>query len=278
MGNGRGFALAELLVAMVIAGIIGVALTRLVINQARFVSTQDAMMRARSGARASVNVLVDEMRMVSGSGAVVQANADSITLRVPYAWGVACARIFGFTIASMLPTDSATFAAATPSGYAWRRSNGNYVFEDGAAYFGSVPTTPCGWAGVSVLSAPGWSARAIAVTQDLLTDTAAAIYLYQRIRYSLAASVELPGQLALWRHVISTGVREEMVAPFDTASGFSFLVGTRYTAQAAPPAPLDSLRGVRMRLVALSETPPQGRTQRTKFDVSVDIYFRNYAP
>ena len=36
--KGRGFALAELLVALVIAGIIGVALTRLVINQARFVA------------------------------------------------------------------------------------------------------------------------------------------------------------------------------------------------------------------------------------------------
>lgn len=263
---------------MVIAGIIGIALTRLVVNQARFVSMQDAMMRARGAARASLNVLNDELRMVSGGG-VIAATKDSITVRVPYAFGIACIKALGFTTTSLFPTDSASFALAVPSGYAWRDNNGRYVFEDGAVIYSTgVPTSACSVIGISTLSVPGWTARVVAMTQDLATDTTAAIYLYQNIRYAFAPSVEMPGRRALWRTVLSTGVREEMVAPFDTSAKFQFLVGTRYTMQAAPPTPLDSLRGVRMRLVAASEQVPQGRSVPATFDMSVNVYFRNYAP
>ena len=80
--NRRGFSLPELLVAMVIAGIIGVALARLIINQSRFVSSQDNLMRARSGARAAFNVLMDELRATTPGG-LLDATRDSVTLRVP---------------------------------------------------------------------------------------------------------------------------------------------------------------------------------------------------
>ena len=47
-----GFVLAELIVAMVIAALIGVALVQLVVSQSRFVSLQSSYMQARGGARA----------------------------------------------------------------------------------------------------------------------------------------------------------------------------------------------------------------------------------
>lgn len=282
MNRARGFALAELVVALVIAGIIGVALTRLVLNQARFVSMQDAMMRSRSGARAALNVLSEELRMVSGGG-VVAATQDSITLRVPYAFGVSCKSIAGHFL-GLFPADSAIYAGATPSGYAYRNAAGRYVFvgnavaniTPGVLYFlGCTLTSPS----ITLPTAVGWSIpTAVQVSLNAAMDTATAVYLYQEIRYAFAPSTQIPGRIALWRTVLSTGVREELVAPFDTAAGFSFLVGSRYTPQAAPPSPLDSLRGVRVRLVAASETAPQGRTSPTNFDLSVNVYFRNYAP
>jgi prepilin-type N-terminal cleavage/methylation domain-containing protein len=275
MRRRRGFALAELLVALVIAGIIGVALTRLVLNQARFVSMQDAMMRSRGGARAALNVLAEELRMVT-TGGVIAANQDSITIRVPYAFGVSCMKGFGYTAVSLFPADSATFFGATMSGYAWRRNDGSYEFENGAAFIDNIPIISCSGIGITTLSAPGWSSRVVAVTQDLSTDTAATVYLYQNIRYAFAASTTLPGRVALWRTVLSTSTREELVAPFDTASGFSFLSGSRYDVSASPPSPLDSMRGVRVRLVAASENNPQGRSKPATFDVTVDLLFRNY--
>lgn len=275
MKRARGFALAELVVALVIAGIIGVALTRLVLNQARFVSMQDAMMRSRGGARAALNVLSEELRMVT-TGGVIAATKDSITVRVPYAFGVSCLKFFGYTVVSLFPTDSATYFGATASGYAWRTATGEYEFENGATVIDGVPQLPCALTGIVTLTAPGWSARTVAVTQDLDTDTATSVYLYQTIRYAFAPSTTLPGRVALWRTVLSTNTREELVAPFDTSSRFSFLVGSRYTAQAAAPSPLDSTRGVRVRLVAASETAPQGRADPTKFEITVDVLFRNY--
>lgn len=277
MSARRGFSLVELLVSMVIAGIIGVALTRLVINQARFVSMQDSMMRARSSARASINVLIDELRMVGLGGMLSGGNGDSVTVRVPYAFGVACFRTSGYTVVSLHPTDSATFYGADPSGYAWRnQTTGNYVFQDGATVFTGSINNVCSPVGISTLSVTGWAQTFAAVTQNTSTDTTASVYLYQRIRYSFAPSTQLPGRLALWRHVISSGLREELVAPFDTASGFSFLVGSRYTPQATAPVSPDSIRGLRLRLKTASETNPQGRNAPATFDVSLNIYFRNY--
>ncbi|MDO8665846.1 MAG: type II secretion system protein, partial [Gemmatimonadales bacterium] len=108
MTTRRGFSLAELVVAMVIAAIIGAALTRLVINQARFVGTQDAVMHARAGARAALNVMTSEFRAVSDSG-LVAASRDSVTIRVPYAFGIACAQVGGATIVSLLPAENSTY-------------------------------------------------------------------------------------------------------------------------------------------------------------------------
>lgn len=272
----RGFSLAELMVAMVIAGIIGAALTRLVVNQARFVGMQDAVMRARAGARAALNVMTSELRMVSDSG-LVAASRDSVTIRVPYAFGIACTQLGGATVVSLLPSENSVYNSATISGYAWRDSTGVYRLVQPATV-ASASLTSCSDSGIVTLAAPGWSERAVAVTPNALaTRTGTPVYLYQLVRYEFAPSAELPGRPALWRTVLSTGAREELVAPFDTSASFRFLVGYSLTEQATPPADLNTVKGLRVRLVAESETPPEGRTTPMKFDLSTNLLFRNNA-
>ncbi|MEK7668506.1 MAG: prepilin-type N-terminal cleavage/methylation domain-containing protein, partial [Gemmatimonadota bacterium] len=214
----RGFSIAELLVAMVIAGIIGVALGRLILSQSRFVALQDGMMRARSGARAALNAITGELRAVTDSG-LVQAGPDSITVRVPYAFGVACQQVSGKTVVSLIPTDSALYGASTASGYAWRDSLGSFRFVEPATVSTGTCSTPAPY--VTTLSATGWTARNVAVAPNVLaTPVGAIVYLYQKVRYAFAASVEIPGRRALWRTVLSTGSRDELVAPFDTSARF----------------------------------------------------------
>ena len=277
-----GFSLAELTVAMLIGGIIGIALARLIIHQSRFVAMQDAMMRARSGARAALNVLSRELRAVTDSG-LVQAGPDSITARVPYAFGVACQQISDWTIVSLLPTDSAIYGASTASGYAWRDSTGTFRFVVQAAAIARLSPVFCSPPAPSIttLNATGWSANAVAIWPRAGSPppppVGAVVYLYQTIRYAFAASAEIPGRRALWRTVVSTGTRDELVAPFDGSAKFQFLVGGAYALQSAPPAVLDSVRGVRVKLVGASETAPQGRSQPVKFDLTTDILFRNNA-
>jgi prepilin-type N-terminal cleavage/methylation domain-containing protein len=277
-----GFSLAELTVAMVIAGIIGIALSRLIISQSRFAAMQDAMMRARSGARAALNALSGELRAVTDSG-LVGAGPDSITVRVPYAFGVACQQIFGWTIVSLLPTDSAIYSASSASGYAWRDSTGAYRFIVQAAVIARLSPVFCSPPAPSIttLRATGWDSSAAAIWPSAGSPppppVGTVVYLYQTIRYAFAASVEIPGRRALWRTVVSTGTRDELVAPFDSSAKFQFLVGGAYTLQSAPPAVLDSVRGVRVKLVGASETAPQGRSQPVTFDLTTDILFRNNA-
>lgn len=275
MTRTRGFSLAELVVALFLAGIIGLALARLVISQARFVAGQDGLLQARSSVRAALNVMASELRALTPGG-LRAATADSITLRVPYAFGVACQQSGGGTNVSLLPGDSAIFNAATASGYAFRDSTGTWRFVEPATV-GAGGCAPLGPA-ITALSAPGWSPRVVRVTPNAVgTREGDLVYLYQTVRYGLAGSTAIPGRTALWRTVLSTGMRDELVAPFDTGSSFRFLVGSRFTVRTTAPSVLDSVVGLHVRLVGQSEMTPEGRSAPSRFDLTTDIVFRNNA-
>ncbi len=274
-----GFVLAELLVALIIAAIIGAALTQLVVSQSRLVALQGGIMQARGGARSALNVTANDFRMVTDSGLVAAAH-DSVTVRVPYAFGVACGQVSGTTIVSLLPADSATFFSAAMSGYAWRDSTGRYQFVQPASV--ANPNAGLGTCSgatppITTLAAPGWSARAVAVSPNApATPPGAVVYLYQLVRYAFAPSAQLPGRIALWRTVLATGQRSEMVAPFDTSSAFRFLVGAALTPSATPPTDLTTVYGLRLVLVAASERPPEGRTAPMTFNLTTDVLFQNH--
>ena len=275
----RGFVLAELLVALIIAAIIGVSLTQLVISQSRFVALQSAILQARGGARAALNVMASDFRMVGDSG-LVAATPESVTVRVPYAYGVACLQAAGKTLLSLLPADSATFFSATSSGYAWRDSTGKYVFVQPATVTTSLWLL-CSWPftspSITTLSAGGWGPRVVAVgPNDTRTPPGSVIYFYQLIQYAFAPSGQLPGRIGLWRTVVSTGERDELVAPFDSSAGFQFLDST-YTANANPPTDLNQVKGLRLVLISASEQPPEGRTLPMKFNLTTNVVFRNHS-
>jgi len=274
----HGFVLAELLVAMVIAAIIGVALTQLVISQSQFVSLQSAMMQARGGARAALNVLTTDVGMVTDSG-LLAASPESVTVRVPYAFGVTCGQLSGRTYASLLPTDSAVYATALASGYAWQDSTGKYEFVQPATVTTSwgvgcfVVNPP-----ITMLSVPGsWPITAVQLApNNVSTPPGAVVYLYQIVRYAFAPSAQLPGRIALWRTVLSSGTRSELVAPFDSTAGFQFLVGSALTVQGSPPADLTTVYGLRLNLLSASEQVPEGRTAPMRFALTTNVLFKNH--
>lgn len=274
----RGFSLAELMVALVIAGLIGVALTRLVVSQSRFVAAGDAVMRARAGARAALNVTTDDLRMV-GDGGLQAANRDSFTVHTPYAYGVVCGQVGGATIAAILPTDSAAFASAAPSGYAWRDTTGvfNYVALTSAA---TTALDPCAIAApaITAFAAPGWSPTRVALVPNVVaTPVGAVVFLYQTVRYAFGPSTTLPGRRALFRTVLGpSSVRDELVAPYDTSAHFEYLIGDTLGVT-QNPALLTAVRAVRLVLVGASENAPVGRATPIIFNLTTDIHFRNNA-
>src|SRR5437868_15144269 len=116
-------------------GILGVALTKILINDSRFVSRQDAMLGSRQAARAALNTVISELSLV-GDSAVTAASRDSITIRVPYGFGITCRSPTGNTkVATIMPVDSLAWATSiTPGGF-WRKKSGVYTRLTGSATF-----------------------------------------------------------------------------------------------------------------------------------------------
>jgi prepilin-type N-terminal cleavage/methylation domain-containing protein len=253
----RGFTLVELLIAMVVASLLGIGLTQMLVSDSRFVSRQEGMLSARATARAAMNVMAVELRMVGDSG-LVAAAADAITVRVPYAFAMACQPAGPILYASLMPTDSVAYASAAPEGIAWRTSIGDYVLVD-------RPLT-------AALTTDSSYCQADSIRVVMLPPSGSIFNLYQIVTYRFAASADLPGRTALWRD--AGGASEEIAAPFDAGSGFGFLVGVNLVPQASPPADLGTVVGLELRLLGMSETRASNADFET-FDLTTHVPFLN---
>ena len=271
MKRRAGLTLVEMLVTVVVLGIVGAGLVRMLTSQARFYEHQGAGRNARSVSRAALNVLISELRMVDPGGGVVAASATSITVRVPYAFGVFCGSPSGVSTVTLLPADSAMLAEPGFSGYAWRGRLGSYNYVDGGNIVPPVPGT-CVGAGITPMA----GAQRVGLMPVLPSGNASGtvVMLYRQITYAFAGSAALPGRIALWRRIDATGEREELAAPFAATARFRFYPLNANVAQDAVP-PLTDLRGFELVLTGASEASPRtiGAPRRTPLTTSV--FFRN---
>jgi prepilin-type N-terminal cleavage/methylation domain-containing protein len=269
MRGRRGFTITELLVATIVMSILGTVLARMLIQDSRFVSKLEAMMDARQSARAAMNTMAVEMRMVSQSG-LTAATTKKITVRAPYGWGMACDRSAADTRASLVPADSMMYASALPDGLAWRDSTGNFNYVAGISVASFGTTTACTNEGVQIL--PGGQLVTITMPDVMIPGTL--FFLYQTLTYEFKSSTELPGRTGLWRKA-GTGADEEILAPFDTTAGFAFYVLGTDSALTNPPVDLNDVIGLELLLHGESEMTPQGETTPQDFDLQTRVTFLN---
>jgi prepilin-type N-terminal cleavage/methylation domain-containing protein len=266
----RGFTLVEVLIAIVVMGILTTALTRILLSDSRFVSKQEAMITARQTARAAMNVMSVDLRMVSDSG-LLAVSADSVYFRSPFAYGMACTAPSGQRVLSMLPADSAMFASATAAGIARRRA-GAYSFHEGVTVATSADLAACTADSVRVVP----DGFLLEITPDTAAISGEIVYLYQNVAYRFMPSTDLPGRRGLWRRV-GAAAYEELAAPFDSTARFRFLVGPNLTRTETPPADLTAVNGIELGIVAESYLAPQGEADYQKFDLPIQIVFVNKA-
>lgn len=277
MSARRGFTLAELMVTMVIMGIVGIAVTKLFVSQSRFYDQETQLRRARFVSRTATNAALSDLRMVEGTGGVVSATSTRVTLRVPYALGIACASNGAQTTLSLWPVDSTVYATAGFSGYAWRDSLGNYTYVETGASVVTDNVAVCTGANVGVLV----QGQVEAVRPPLPAGIPAAtlvgtpIFLEQQVTYEFKNSVALPGRVALWRTIVQTGQTDELVAPFDTSAKFRFFVVGVDTAQSAVPSPLNTMRGLELNLNSQSEHAPEGTAKPKQAQAVTAVFFNN---
>jgi prepilin-type N-terminal cleavage/methylation domain-containing protein len=280
----RGFSLAELLVAVVLLGIVGGALTRLVVDQMRFFDKVQVSRGARSAARNSMNVMLAELRMVQDSGGVTDIGVDnkSVTVNVPYRFGMFCGTAGGISTVSMLPADSATLALASFAGYAWRgRLTGRYtvVATGTQPVVSSTPTrctgTGVGEAGIATMTVNGRSGTIYDISPAIAATTTLGIpvFFYQSIKYSFEASSLYPGKIGLWRSV-NGGAAEELMAPFATTARFRYYQAGDDTSRTTAPA-LSDIRGLALVLTTEGARKPAGSTGETQSKMMTSVFFKN---
>jgi prepilin-type N-terminal cleavage/methylation domain-containing protein len=277
VGSRKGMSMSELLIGMVILAIVGMGLTQTLRSQARYFDHQKTGSLARAVSRGPINRVVSDLRMVEAQGGVTAASSSSITFRVPYAMGVVCGTGPNGTSThvSLLPVDSAMFAADGYSGYAWRGGDGVYRYKDDNSTKNVGTLSVCDAAQISTLTSAG--AKTIKLT-PLLPDTASfgtPVFLYRKVRYYFAASGMVSGATGLWRAIINDAATEELSAPYDATAKFRFFVGSSLTAQDAPPADLSKIRGIELNMTGMSERAPSGGVAKQKAPFITAVFFKN---
>jgi prepilin-type N-terminal cleavage/methylation domain-containing protein len=281
-----GVTLPELIVGLVILGIVGGALVKLLMIQGRFAESQESYRNSRSVTRDAYNVMMTDLRMVQDTLAIQAAYRDSIKVRVPYVYGIICAHSGGVTTASMVPVDSALYAMATYGGVAWD-SAGVFQFRPsaGTAPSYSSPTicldsSATGAKVDSIVfrdSASGKvrGGRTMSLNPTLPNaKTGDPVFLWQEITYAFGTSTAYPGMRGLYRQV-TNGPRDEIIAPFDTSAKFKFYVLNNDTSQVAPPSNLNQIKGLDLVLNARSPTTPAGSKGPKLSKIRTAVYFKD---
>lgn len=287
----RGFTMVEVLVSMVILAIIGIGFVRLMTSQSRFAETQMALRNARTVSRNAMNIMLTDLRMVQDADGLIGASRDSVTVRVPVAFGLLCAGTAPVTL-SLLPVDSSMTALGEYAGWAYRDSvDGRFKYKDAAVPV-NVNSLTTGSAAICATAPPGgpgiaqatWGPRTgrIVVVPDLPVGTAHPgwpIFLYQQITYRFRPSGSFPGRQGLYRIVKtndpSAPISDEIIAPFDTSAKFRFYVLNADTAQDAAPADLNDARGLQLVLAGSSPRTPQGESQARTEALVTGVFFKN---
>jgi prepilin-type N-terminal cleavage/methylation domain-containing protein len=289
----RGFTLVELLLSLIVTAIVGAALVRMVLGQAKFMDQQEAWRGARAVARGGVNRLVSDLRMVEATNGVSAAVAggQDFTVRVPYAFGVICLAAGNTLTLSMLPVDSAMYNAPGHSGFAVRADDGTYAYYT-STVLNAIPAN-IGIGNCNGVVAPDKPITTLASMNGspagntiTVTSTAAfnpavkkgqIVFLYRRIRYQFKNSVALAGRTGLFRAPVdgAAGDEEEIATPFAPTARVNFFVLNNAVAQAAVPGTLGDVRGFELVLDGMSERAPQGSATYKTANVRTSVFFEN---
>lgn len=279
-----GFTIVELLVAMIVTAVLGAALIRTMISSSRFIDRVESGREARGTARAGLNLASSELRMVSAGTGIEAATATSLTIRVPFRMGMACASTVGspgVLVAALLPAD--TTIASTSLGYngfAALETSGEYAYVNSVANPTAGVVTTCTLAPASLTLVAGTSVMSMTgVTVPTAIPAGTPVVLWRRVRYEIAASTALPGRQALWRRQLNNlgavTQSDEIAAPLEAASRFGFYINNSRRTSDTVPTALGDLRGIELRLTGESVRTARGASRTEQSRVLSSIFFLN---
>lgn len=246
------FTLAETMVAIVATSVLGGALMTLILGQHRFYGKSDGAIAARQNARAAADLLAGELR-AAAPGDFLSARPDGLMLRFDVLRGIICEPRPGGN-AFVFVHDSVS-TANLPGGVTGVAISGPYdstfLYADG--WTGAVtPRDATAEARCKELGAPAGEPRS--AFRDVggwvgpFSGTPArgsVVRWYGTLAYRLSASSSDLGALSLRRN------GQELVTPFEAGARFEYLMADGSVLDAVPPAMLDGIREVRIRMTVL---------------------------
>ncbi|HVG45610.1 MAG TPA: prepilin-type N-terminal cleavage/methylation domain-containing protein [Longimicrobium sp.] len=228
-----GFTLVEVLVALVLAVMLGGVIFQVVQGESRFATVQSAREEVQQNSRGALEILGSELRSVQRAG-LVYARADSITFFMPRVWGVSCGGGTGTTLPVIFPAAGGTaFDLNTASGLladtgtvavpAWgphplasARASGITLTAQNPA-LGAAGNACAGiraTAGGTLLS--GFTVGGSSIPRAPAGNT---VYLYQMVTYRVA---QQGTEWWLYR-TLGSGTSQPLAGPLDGATGLALV-------------------------------------------------------
>jgi prepilin-type N-terminal cleavage/methylation domain-containing protein len=287
----HGFSLVEIITALTILSIIGVALTKMVVMQTRSFQFENAGRRARAVPRSAMNIMLTDMRMVQDIGGLDSIDATNnrwVDLKAPIAFGVVCELTGSSAYVALVAVDSFQIASSKYGGYAVRTSGGTYNYSPA----GNADTVTI--ADVSKCHGPGYysdtaslggrTGSVVKVTPAPPAGAAvgAPAFVYQRVRYEFAPSGIYSNRYGLYRKISgranTDSLKEELIAPFSSTARFRYFVNpANYhdTSSTTAPTNMNTIRGFQIYRPAESSDTVPGHTAPQHAYTTTAVFFKN---
>jgi hypothetical protein len=170
-----------------------------------------------------------------------------------------------------MPVDSVALASASVSGHAYRQESGVYTYTEGATSMSPYGGNACNNESITTVS----GGTMVSVTPQMPAAAVGQVaFLYQLVKYEFKASSTITGRTGLWRTLETSGVTEELAAPFDASARFRFYRIDEDTARTVVPT-LTEIRGLELSLLGSSEQTRFGRTSPETAKMQTAVFFMN---
>jgi len=256
-GHG-GFTLVEVLVALVLAVMLGGVIFQVVQGESRFATVQSAREEVQQNSRGALEILASELRAAQPAG-LVSADTNSVSFLLPRVWGVSCGGGNGASLPVIFPSAGGTVfdlnsasglmadtgAVGTP---AWGPSPNPTASARARDIVLAAQNPALGVAGNACAGVRTTSGGALLTAYNVTgtniprAPAGNTVYLYQLVTYTVATD---GSEYWIYR-TLGSGSAQPLAGPIDGANGLALTYYDANGARVAQPiALLATLKTVR---------------------------------